>query len=433
MAGSGSGKSELLKVLILSHIKQSERTETVFLLDPHGDISSEVSRFKNHKKGDALVYLSLDLSPHHTFCINPLDIGAGRTNPQLVGYMAECLTEVFREIVGANSAITANMGTLLNAVLSVLLKREGSTLTDLQRFMRDEQNEDLVEEAKRISTDGQKDFFQNAFYHSSYSATKAALYTKIQDLLNSQAFYRLTVGESTVDIQELMNSKKTVIFNLSKGLIGQKAAPAFGRLIMGMVQGYSFARQTLPKSKRTPLFMYLDEFQNFITPSIETILAESRKYGIHLTLAQQFLGQDTSTALKGAILNNTAVKIAGTSEGTSLEAIKNFMNGVTKEEIQGAETGRFFVRVKPEGIVDTVLSENKAFAFRVTTAFLGNRYAMKPKQWERVKAEQIRRHYRPMKAALSDKKYIQAESYQKNTNNAEIEEYRHSKPFMPKY
>lgn len=440
MAGSGSGKSELLKVLILSHLKKSKRTETVFLLDPHGDIAGEVARFKEHRGGENLLYISPDLDPAFTCCINPLDMGQGRNNPQQVAFMAECLTEVFKEIVGAETSITANMETLLKAVLSVLLQREGSTLLDLQRFMRDEENAELWEYAKAHSSAGQRHFFTSAFYDRNYTATKNALYTKLQSLLNSETFYRLTIGESTVNLRQAMDSKKTVVFNLAKGLIGQQTAPAFGRFIVGMVQGFSFARQTLPKAKRTPVFLYLDEFQNFITPSIETILAESRKYAVHLTLAQQFHGQGTSPALRGAILNNTAVKIAGRGEGASLKAIQEMMTGASKQDLQNLETGYFLLKLQPETILQTHLTENLAQPFRVTTSYLGNRHAMNPQEWQKVKTYQRDHYYKPISDAinsnLSDAKAQEVESYQKDQKAAQNENfspYRPSKPVKPMF
>ena len=440
VAGSGSGKSELLKVLILSHLKKRQRSETVFLLDPHGDIAGEVARFKEHRAGENLLYVSPDLDPAFTCCINPLEMGQGRNNPQQVAFMAECLTEVFKEIVGAETHITANMETLLKAVLSVLLQREGSTLLDLQRFMRDEENAELWEYATEHSTAGQRHFFTSAFYDKNYTATKNALYTKLQSLLNSETFYRLTIGKSTVDLQQAMDSKKTVVFNLAKGLIGQQTAPAFGRFIVGMIQGFSFARQTLPKAQRTPVFLYLDEFQNFITPSIETILAESRKYAVHLTLAQQFHGQGTNPALRGAILNNTAVKIAGRGEGASLKAIQEMMTGASKQDLQNLETGYFLLKLQSETILQTHLTENLAQPFRVTTSYLGNRHAMTPHQWQQVKNYQRDHYYTPiLKRTSGDLSRANPESieshleHDKSPQNENFSPYRASKPVTPMF
>lgn len=435
MAGSGAGKSELIKVLMLSYIRKKPRKETVILLDPHGDIAQQVAHFKEHQNPKNLVYISPDLNNTYTPCINPLELEAG-ASPAQINYMAECLTEVFKEIVGADSTLTANMETLLKAVLSVLLLKKNTTLLDLQKFMRDDENGELVEYAQTHSTAGQQHFFTHAFYDRNYTATKNALYTKIQSLLNSETFYRLTIGKSTVNIKHLMNSKKTIVFNLSKGLIGQQTSPAFGRFIVGMVQGFSFERQSIPESQRVPVYLFIDEFQNFITPSIETILAESRKYAVHLTLAQQFHGQGTSPALRGAILNNTAVKIAGTGEGASLDAIAKIMTGATKEELQNLETGQFLIKVKSSGILETALSENLAQYFRVTTSYIGERHAMKPKHWQTVKKYQLKQYYKPLNGEFSPVSVSEEQNPQSFTSsqeNAKFKAFKNKKPIKPMF
>lgn len=438
VAGSGSGKSELIKVLILSYLKKAKRAETVFLLDPHGDIAEQVAQFKEHQNPESLIYLSPNLEHGFYPCINPLEMGQGRDDPQKVNYMAECLTDVFKEIVGADASITANMETLLKAVLSVLLQRENSTLLDLQQFMRDSENAELVEYAITHSNAGQQHFFNNAFYDSNYTPTKKALYTKLQSLFNSHTFFSLTIGKSTLDIKQAMDSKKTVVFNLSKGILGGQTSKAIGRFIVALVQGFSFERQTVPEKQRIPVYLFLDEFQNFITPSIETILAESRKYAVHLTLAQQFFGQGTENQLKGAILNNTAVKIAGTGEGASLEAIQKFMNGISKEDLQNLQTGHFYVRAKTSGIIASVLSENQAQKLKTTTAYLKNSNQMSPKKWQRVKTYQKERYYRQENAKNPTKNdFLEPDdtNYPEAENNAQNAKYkaRTRKPLTPKF
>lgn len=432
VAGSGSGKSEFIKVLILSVLSKisgkNSKAETVFLLDPHGDIADEVARFKEHKKEKNLVFLTPNLSPDHQFCINPFDLPDGDQTDENINYMAESLTEVFKQIIRGDSSLSGNMETLLHPVIFALLKKKNTTLKDLQRFMRDDQNQDLVEYAINHSPSGQKHFFQTAFYDPNYIHTKRALYTKLQSLLNSQTFYNLTIGKSTVSIKELMNSGKTVIFNLSKGLIGQATSPTFGKLIVGLVQGYSFQRQKISKADRVPVHLFIDEFHNFITPSIETILAESRKYGIHLTLCQQFHGQGTTAELKNAILNNTAVKIAGTGEGVSLEAVQKFMTGATKEALQNLECGKFYVKAKSNNIFRQTITENKAHVFRVTTSYLGKRHGMKPKDWEKVRKNQLLRFYRPIDGRIPAQQTSPEDIPAPEQENATQKRFR---PFLP--
>lgn len=401
LGGSGSGKSELLKVLMYPYIRQQPRRSTVILFDPHGDIAEQVGRWKEHKNGDTLIFFDPTLRRGFMPCINPLEMPPN-TPPEMVENMAECLTAVFKEIVGQESNITANMGTLLKAMIAVLLQRPDSTLQDLQRFVDDEQNEDLVQYAVQNSPKGKRDLFESGFYRKSYSPTKQALYTKLQDLFNSQTFYDLTVGKSTLNLKEIMDSRKTVIFSLSKGKIGEQTSSAFGRFLLAQIQGLSFQRQEIPEKDRVPTHVFLDEFHNFVTPSIEDILAESRKYAVHLTLVQQFFGQKTDTQLRAGIMNNTAVKICGTGEDTSLEKMARVMTGASKEDLQNCDRGIFYVKVKKQGgIIQQAFGTQYARPLRNNISLLGFRNGMGKDHWRAVKADQLKTYYRPLKPSAS--------------------------------
>lgn len=396
LGGSGSGKSEILKVLMYQYIKRKNRKTTVILFDPHGDVALQVGRWKEHINGENIVYIDPSLKQGYMPCINPLEIPEN-ASPAMINYMSECLTEVFKEIVGGDSNITANMGTMLKAVLTVLLKKPDTTLKDFQTFMRDDENQALVEYAKKNSSLGQKHFFENGFYDSNYTPTKRALYTKVQDLFNSQSFYDLTVGKSTINVRVLMDSRKTIIFRLSKGKIGEQTSSAFGRFLLALMQGFSFQRQDTPEKERIPTHVFLDEFHNFVTPSIQTILDESRKYGLHLTLVQQFFGQKTDTQLRASIMNNTAIKICGTGEDSTLEKMARVMTGVTKEELQNCERGQFYIKVKKQGgLIQQAFGTNYARPFRNTTALLGFRNSMPSEAWQKVKKQQLQEYYRPL-------------------------------------
>lgn len=410
LGGSGSGKSELLKVFMYPYIIKKQRKETVILFDPHGDIAEQVGHWKEHREGDNIIYFDPLLKSGFTPCINPLDIPKN-TTPQQINYMAECLTEVFKEIVGAESSITANMGTLLKAVLTILLQKEGATLKDLQLFMRDDENSELLAYAVEHSPKGQRHFFEHAFSDSNYKPTKNALYTKIQDLLNSQIFYDITIGKSTLNIRELMDSRKTVIFNLAKGKLGEQSSSAFGRFLLGMMQGFSFQRQDTPEKSRVPTHLFLDEFHNFVTPSIQTVLDESRKYGLHLTLVQQFFGQKTSTAIRASIMNNTAIKICGTGESASLEAMARVMTGATKEDLQNCECGEFFIKVKKQsGILQQAYGTHYARPFKNGTSLLGFKNSMSRDNWEGLKKQQIEKYYRSTIEQFEKEESIETEN-----------------------
>lgn len=249
--------------------------------------------------------------------------------------------------------------------------------------MNDERNHDLVELGKRSKNPAHKSFFVHRFYERTFGITKASISTKLQSLFNSETFYNLTVGESTIDVEEVLNSKKLVIFNLSKGELGSDTSEAFGRFLIAMIQSAILKRAQIPKHKRIPVHLFVDEFQNYIAPSLEEILSESRKYGLHLTLAQQYLGQRMDTAFKRGILSNTQVKVTGMASTDSRSAIAKEI-GVDESDISRLAVGQFYIKV----------AERPAFKLYAPRFLLGNKNAMTWEDWHGVRLHQLNKYYR---------------------------------------
>jgi len=88
-----------------------------------------------------------------------------------------------------------------------------------------------------------------------------------------------------------MDSGKIIMMNLSKGKMGDINANLLGMMIVSQVRLAAFRRANLPEDERVDHFMYIDEFQNFVTPSIESILSEARKYRLGIVLAHQYIEQ----------------------------------------------------------------------------------------------------------------------------------------------
>jgi hypothetical protein len=97
--------------------------------------------------------------------------------------------------------------------------------------------------------------------------------------------------KSSINFREIMDSRKILLVNLSKGKIGETNAYLLGLVLVGKILISSLSRTDMPQEERKDFYLYIDEFQNFTTDSISTILSEARKYRLGLTLAHQFLGQ----------------------------------------------------------------------------------------------------------------------------------------------
>lgn len=376
---SGSGKSELLKVLVYGYLRKAGFC-TVAILDPHGDFAEEVARFRENHESDRLIFIDPFLSDDHVPTVNPLDIRD--KSPQNVDITAQALFEAFEQILD-NTSLTVQMEALLIPCLTVLLLRPDSTLLDLQRFMNDERNSDFVELGKASQNEVHRIFFRDRFYESTFNVTKASISTKLQSLLNSQTFYNLTVGKSTVDVDSLLDSKKLVIFNLSKGKLGSKTSEAFGRFILALIQSAILKRAQSAKGQRVPVHLFIDEFQNYVSPSIEEVLSESRKYGLHLTMAHQYVGQRMNTDFKRGVFANTQIKITGMSAIDSRAAIAK-ETGLEESDIASLGLGQFYIKV----------GNKPAFKLYTPDFLIGTKNAMTPEDWQAAKTRQLETYYR---------------------------------------
>ena len=97
--------------------------------------------------------------------------------------------------------------------------------------------------------------------------------------------------ENRIDIEEIMNTKKILLINLSKGKIGEENSSFFGAMFLTKIKQAGMARAKLPHDKRYDFYLYVDEFQNVVTDTFENILSEARKYSLNLTVAHQYVGQ----------------------------------------------------------------------------------------------------------------------------------------------
>lgn len=382
---SGSGKTELLKILIHHYITKNPHS-AVILLDPHGDISEEVARFKAFSNHDRLVYNDPFLHDDFTLGINPFRLDQQIKNPRTIDLTTQELYSVFEEIL-KGSGFTLQMETLLKPCITTLLLMGDRDITDLMRFMDDEKNTVYLNFAqKHLYNPTQKEFLTQDFHKDTYNPTKQAIKTKIQSLLNSHAFLNMLSGKPTFNLNRLINQKKIIIFNLSAGRLGGFTSDIIGRFLLAQIKSLTFQRAELAENKRIKTHLFIDECQRYLTPSIKTILTEARKYKLHLTLANQYYGQDMSTALKDAITANTAIKITGKNSHKSLSAFQK-ETGADLAEMERLSVGEFHIK---EG-------NKPSISVKAPSHLVGNKNAMRAEAWERVKKEQLKRYYRPLK------------------------------------
>ena len=321
---TGSGKTAFLRSLFYqiqhsSHLKDPKKQPSLILLDPHGDLCEDILAFRlNLQKPERVWYIDPQLENGKIPCINPF--WRRVAEPFLIDVMSQQFAKAFSELI-PEAGMSLQMEALLKPCLSVLLERGGCGLSDLQVFMDDTQNAKWVELGKKSSFHIYRQFFETAFLSKKYAPTKLAIYTRLQHLQNNMMFYHMMNGPSNIDLKRGMQDGKIILFNLSKGKLGEDSSRALGRFISATILSIVFQRASQSEHYRKPCYLLIDEFHNFTTESgsIQTVFSEARKYKLHLIVGTQSIGQLPSL-LQNMVLNNTAVKLAGINGLPALKA-----------------------------------------------------------------------------------------------------------------
>lgn len=169
----------------------------MILIDPHGDLAREVKNFYLNTESDRVVYINPVRQNDYTPTINPFYLP--KISEDHIDTRTQYLIGVFKELL-PQSTLSNHMEAILYPCISVLLRKGDASLVDLQRFMNDDLNKDLVLLGQQSPQAQERKFFTNEFHNRIYALTKASLQSKLQSLINKPSFYRLVVGENTLSI-----------------------------------------------------------------------------------------------------------------------------------------------------------------------------------------------------------------------------------------
>lgn len=342
---TGSGKSEAIKSLIWHYLTRNKSTALI-LLTPNGEISEQVAKFWVNLENDRLVYIEPNLDGKFFPCLNPFDVPnkANLSDIDAEKY-AEAFRSAFQELLQAN--FTDQMDALLKSVLPVMIKLENASIYDLIDFLEPKQDDTLNEKVfkyidfanKNIKNKGILDFLNGQFIHDdSYNRTKLSIHTRLRNLFNSTIMQAVMVGKSTINIEELIEQGKLLIFNFPKGKMPLEYK-ILGIFILATIKIISFRRDG--KERFTKCHLFIDECQNYITTSLQEILEESRKFGLFLTLAHQQAGARMKAELFQSVLGNTAVKLTGVNQVETLQILANETGETVKNLQENLAIGRF--------------------------------------------------------------------------------------------
>jgi len=298
---SGVGKSKLLELFVRQDIVYNYG---LCFIDPHGDVIEEILKFIPEERIDDVVFIDPS-DAEYPISFNPLQ----KVPVELKHQMAQGLIEVMEKQFGANW--TPRLEHVFRFTVLALLDYPEATLRGMISMLTDRPYRQRVIEY--ITDDMVRRFFAVEFADWSEKFDTDAivpLVNKLGQFLSMPMLRNIFAQkENKLDLEQLMNEKKIVLINLSKGKIGEENSSFFGSMFITKIKQAGMARAEMPEEERSDFYLYVDEFHNLVTGSFINLFSEARKYGLNMTVAHQYTAQ-LIPAVLSTVLGNVANLIA---------------------------------------------------------------------------------------------------------------------------
>lgn len=342
---TGMGKSTLLENMAIQDIRNGEG---MAFIDPHGSaVDSLLHYIPENRLKDVVYFAPFDMS--HPIAFNVMeDVGYDKRHLVVSGLMA-----TFKKIWV--DAWSARMEYILTNTLLALLEYPGATLLDVNRMYTDKVFRKKV--VDNVKDPVVKDFWTKEFAQYTDRFTQEAT-PAIQNKVGqftSNPLIRNIIGQpkSSFDIRDLMDKRKILLVNLSKGLVGDTNMKLLGSMITTRIFLGAMSRADLsaPEINKLPSFyFYVDEFQNFANETFAEILSEARKYKLALVMAHQYVEQ-MEEQVRAAVFGNvgtTAAFRVGPFDAEVLETI--FSPEFMKEDLVNLGQYQLYLTLMIDGI-----------------------------------------------------------------------------------
>lgn len=320
---TGTGKSTLLLTMAISDI---EVGNGLCIIDPHGDIAETVLNHIPKERMQDVIYFNATDS-EYSIAFNPLHgIKKGEFN-----LVAASLISTFKKIWADSWG--PRLEHILRFSILTLLHYPRATLLDIQSLLTDPFFRTKI--LNHVSDHLILSFWKNEFekFPPQLRSEAIAPILNKTGLLIASLPLRTIVGqqERSFSMQEVMDGRKILICNLSKGMIGEDASSLLGAMILTTMQTAALSRASYPQERRIPFYLYVDEMHSFVTLSFADILAEARKYGLALFLTHQYIEQ-LSDEIRSAIFGNVGTLISFRVGATDAEYLAREFYPIFKED-----------------------------------------------------------------------------------------------------
>jgi energy-coupling factor transporter ATP-binding protein EcfA2 len=302
---TGMGKSTLLENMAIQDIQNGHG---VAFMDPHGSTAEKLLDYiPESRLADVVYFAPFDLDNPISFNVME-DVGADQRHLVVSGLMS-----AFKKLFGEES-FSDRMQYILQNTLLALLEYPGSTMLGINRMLTDKNYRAKV--VANVTDASVKAYWTQEFanYTERFAAEATPAIQNKVGQFTSNPLIRNIIGQpkSSLNFRRIMDERKILIINLSKGRMGESNANLIGSMLITKIYLAAMSRANITEGERRvapPFYFYVDEFQSFANESFANILSEARKYKLSLTIAHQYVEQ-MSEEVRAAVFGNVGTVIS---------------------------------------------------------------------------------------------------------------------------
>lgn len=348
IGGTGNGKTTMLLYSIVQDIQNGKG---LAVIDPHGDLATTILEHIPEDRIKDVIYLNPD-DINHPIGINLLELPEGASEDDLIrekDLVTERVISVLRKVFSDDDTGGHRIEYILRNTIHTAFTVEQANIFTIFRLLTDDKFRKAT--ARNLEDGDLKNFWKNElgkageFQRVKMSAGVTAKIGRF--LFSAPAKRMLEQDKSTINFDTLMQERKILICNFSKGQVGEDTSALFGTTILAKLQLSALRRARTEQAERTPFYIYVDEFQNFATMSFVQMLSEARKYKVFLTMAEQSTSQQDQQRLVDIILANVGTVVAFRSGSPADERfiLPLFRQFIDEGEIANLPAYSFYARI----------------------------------------------------------------------------------------
>lgn len=355
---TGTGKSHLMTNIIVQDIKNGDG---VCVMDPHGELANSVLDYIPKERAEDVIYFDPS-DMERPIGLNMLEFEL----PEQRTFVINELMNIFDKLYDLRATGGPMFEQYFRNSVQLLMEDfdSGCTLMEVSRVLADEDYRAF--KLSKCKNPVIKNFWEREAQKAGGEASLANIVPYITSKMNqfvANDYMRPIIAQqySSFSFRKAMDERKIILCNLSKGKIGDMNSNLLGMIIVGKILGGALARVDTPEEKRNDFYLFIDEFQNYLTEGISIILSEARKYRLCLYIAHQFLGQlvkNNDTRIRDAIFGNVGTIMCyrvGVDDAETMA--KQFAPVFSEYDVMNVPFGNLFIK--------TIINGNDVPAFNI--------------------------------------------------------------------